>query len=248
MAEWYATGKEGKDREEQFEEQRALLASRRGAFWFRLRQGEAAKLTLLDTPDFRFRLHSFKIGERDFPFTCISDIGPCPMCIAGVSVSSVLVGTCLNHNAYTAKNGKEYKNQKQLLVLKSTAKKVIDKLTKRQKGDLRFAVLEVERDKDQKSLRTGEIFEFVKKLSEEKVKGFAPTDVDAAEWIKPLDYATEFAPLSEAEMMKIMGGGTIVPTKSVGVSADEDPFGPDDETETETEEEDSTPSKVADLI
>ena len=157
------------------------------------------------------------------------------------------MGTCINHNSYVAKNGKEYKNQKQLLVLKSTAKKVIDKLTKRQKGDLRFAVLEVERDKDQKSLRTGEIFEFVKKLSEEKVKGFAPTDVDATEWIKPLDYATEFAPLTEAEMMKIMGGGTVVPTKSVGVSADEDPFG-DDEAEVETEEENMPPSKVADLI
>jgi len=245
---WFATGKDGMAKAEEYESNLSLIRNTKRSFWFRLKRGETCRITFLDNPEFFFKIHTVKVEDRYLPITCISDVETCPLCEAGNTPSYVRAGTIINHNEFRAKNGNVYKNQKQVIVFKSIAKKVIAKLAKNNNKTLQYAVVEVERTDAPKSLQSGDLFDFLKRLNAEKVKKFAPPDVDPDEWIKPFDYAEEFAPPSIEEMIKLAGGK--VPSKPP-IGAEDSMFDDDDDDEKASEEEapsDDTIKTSKDLV
>jgi len=207
---WYSTGEEGQKKAEEFEANLALIRNAKKSFWFRLKRGETAKVTFLDDPLFFFRLHTVKIGDRYVPVTCIDEQEKgidCPLCESGNYAGYVSAGTIINHNEFTSsKTGTTYKNQKQIIIFKGIARKTLIPRLLKKHGSLQYAVVDVERADAPKSLQSGDIFEFVKRLSVEKIKKFAPPDVNPDEWILPIDYSEEFKPLPIEELIKLAGG------------------------------------------
>ena len=80
-------------------------------------------------------------------FTCRKDFDECPLCDDGQTASYVCAYTVIDHSKFTDKQGRERKNEKKLLIVKST---VMPKIARRRQaldGDLTYACLQFHRDK-----------------------------------------------------------------------------------------------------
>ena len=204
-AAWFAKGEEGRAKAKQADEeakQRGEKAFRR----FRLEKDSSALITHLDTPDFFFYEHQLKLGPKTFRnVTCIRDSDNCPLDEQGLNPGYVLAGTVISHKPWKDKAGKIHKNQKQLIVYKGKARETILRKIEKNEGNIQYCVFEMSRGSSQTECATGEDMEFKKRLTAKEVKMLTPAGQDPNEFIKPFDYAEEFAPLTAKELRKIAG-------------------------------------------
>lgn len=224
---WFKTGEEGVKEAKKFDEDAArrraeamdenVMAKKR-RFW--LPPDKSAVITLLDSPSFFFREHQLYIGGSWQNYeTCLSDFDNCPLDEAGLKPSYVVACTIIDHTEFVLKRGPNagtlIKDQKRLLVCKSTARLKLLKQKERREGDLTYCQFEATRY-TAKECSTGEDFQYIKTLTLEEGKAFAPATlmgksgqqelVDPAEWIKPFNYPEVFKPKSADELCALIGG------------------------------------------
>lgn len=233
---WFSTSREDFSKKELEVRQKFNFNK---TFRFRLNSGDSGKITLLDDVGFYLAEHEVggKTGPREY-FTCTGEEGKCPFCEEGKVPSFVLVGTIINHSEYTTKKGVVLKNRKQLLVLKGKAKRAFEKLKDKHKGSMKYALLEADRDESQTSCATGESFDYLGKLSEEKLLKFVPEGVDAKDFLAPYNYEEILAPRDAQQQSSLSEEPT---ARSIGSSEEEDPFAD------LVEPEDSTEQEIKDL-
>jgi len=220
---WFYTGQEGWKKAKQSDEEAKARRDQQGTRRFYLKSDTSGRATFLDTPNFFVYEHNMKIGDNFHNyFTCRKDFGACPLCDAGVKSSMILVGTVINHTAYTNKENKEVNHVKQLFVAKSKAREHLQKAIERagEKG-LRFAMMECTRGSSPTECATGEDFFLKGYLSEEKLK--AARDKYGHEYdLKPFDYSKLFYPKTEAELRKLVGAGPPIGSEEEADSASAD--------------------------
>lgn len=217
---WYSV-----DREASLQKEQELLDRLNSdkIFRFRIKPGETATITFLDTPKptFYFAEHVVKSGNHFEFVTCVGETAACPLCAQGEVPSMALAGTIINHSDYTTKKGNVIKNRKQLIVLKGKAKRAFEKQIDKLKGNLAFAVFEADRDISPTSCATGETFEYKGRFSKEKFAKIVPEGMTLEEFVAPMDYETILAP-------KAMPTSNLVTKevtgRSIGSSPDEDPM------------------------
>jgi len=199
---WYQTGGEGEARAGQLREE---MQKDRGPRRFWLNVGKSAKVTFLDGAGFFVFEHNLKLDGRwgNF-FTCRKDFSECPVCDAGHKPSYVAVFTVIDHSQYEGKDGKVYKNQKKLLVLKSGVLPKVSRKRDQAGGDLTYSLMMFSRD-GQKEANTGEDVEFLKKLAKNDVLKLKPAGMSDEEWLKPYDYMQLFAPKTVEELRAVVG-------------------------------------------
>lgn len=226
-SDWFKVGKEGEAEAKKFDDEAARkraeamdvnVVAKKRRFW--LPPDKAALITFLDSPAFFLREHQLFIGGSWINYeSCLSDFDNCPLCEGGMKPSYVVAATVIDHTEFVLKRGPSagtlIKNQKRLIVFKSTARLKILKQKERHEGDLAFCQFEATRY-GPKECAVGEDFEYIKKLTLDEVKAFAPPTmigksglqeaVDPAEWIKPFNYPEVFKPKSADELRALVGG------------------------------------------
>lgn len=224
---WFRTGEEGVKEAKKFDEEAARrraeamdenVVAKKRRFW--LPPDKSAIFTMLDSPSFFYREHQLFIGGNWQNYeTCLSDFDNCPLDEAGMKPSYVVAASIIDHTEFVLKRGPNagtvIKNQKRLIVFKSTARLKILKQKERRDGDLTYCQFEATRY-TAKECSTSEDFQYIKTLTLEEVKAFAPTTmlgksgqqepVDPAEWIKPFNYAEVFKPKSADDLRALVGG------------------------------------------
>ena len=224
---WFKTGIEGEQEAEKFDKDAARrraeardenVVAKKRRFW--LPPDKSAIVTFLDSPSFFIREHQLHIGGSWQNYeTCLSDFDNCPLDEAGMKPSYVVAATIIDHTEFVLKKGPNagtlIKNQKRLIVFKSTARLKILKQKERKEGDLTYCQFEATRY-TAKECSTSEDFQYIKTLTLEEVKAFAPATmlgksgqqepVDPNEWIKPFDYPEVFKPKSADELRALVGG------------------------------------------
>lgn len=262
---WFAKGKEGAEKSKRLDEEAKVRRESQGPRRFWLENDSSAHFTLLDTPAFFCHEHNLKLGGKFHNyFTCIQEIDTCPICESGDNPSFVLVGTIINHKSFEGKDGKVYKNQKQLIVFKAKAKeKILRQIEK--KENLKFTIWEASRGSSSTECSTGEDFEYQGKWGEDKfepakLKAMVPDKTDVKEWLSPFNYEEIFAPKDADELRKVVGGSAPVGgkadlddlesdkgSKKGGKGDDDDPFfndGDGDGEKGKGEDDDEKPKKA----
>jgi hypothetical protein len=201
-AKWFQTGQKGEKRAEQIAEEQAKNSVTR--LW--LPVGKSALVTFLDSDGFYFYEHQLKInGSWRNWYTCLRDMSECPICDTGDRSSYVAAYTIIDHSKYTSKRtGKEIKNVKKLLILKSTVQAMWARRKEEVGGDLTQCVFKLFRDKAEHT-STGEDVQFKKKLEKEQILKFKPQGMSDEEWLAPFNYVEIFKPLSVDKLRKLTG-------------------------------------------
>lgn len=227
MSTWFKRGAEGKRESDKKDAEAKLKAKNRGKgrrFW--LKNDTSAKVTFLDNPDFFVSEHKLKIGN-DFNnfFTCLVDFDVCPLCESGNNPSYEIVGTVIDHSVYIGNDGKEYRDQKKLLVCKGIARQHLLKQIARNDDNLQFCHFEISRGSGDKECSTGEDINFEKRLNKKSITAYLKkawdkqgkqyTDEYIEEFLTPYNYEEVFKPYTQEELRKVVGGE--VP---IGSSAD----------------------------
>lgn len=226
-SDWFKTGSEGEAEAKKADIEAARrraeamdenVVAKKRRFW--LPPDKSALITFLDSPSFFLREHQLFIGGSWQNYeTCLSDFDNCPLDEAGMKPSYVVAATIIDHTEFVLKKGPNagtlIKNQKRLIVFKSTARVKILKQKERQEGDLTFCQFEATRYSP-KECSTSEDFQYVKTLTLDEIKVFAPATmigksgqqepVDPEEWIKPFDYPEVFKPKTADELRLLVGG------------------------------------------
>jgi len=202
---WYTTGKEGEAKAKEVEKMQGGGGNR---FW--IPAEKSAKMTFLDGEGFYMWEHNLKLrGKWNNFYTCLQDFSNCPLCDSGDKASHVCVFSIIDHTPYESKKYKRIvKNQKKLLVIKPKAlAKLKLKRDKKADGDLTLAAFEVTRT-DADAPNTGDDFEFLGRLTKEKLAKLIPAELSAEErkvWLDPFDYVTLFEPKNASILEKLVG-------------------------------------------
>lgn len=194
-------------KEAKAEQQRNFENSQNPRSWrFYMKKGTETKIVFLDDLLFPIKEHRFQAGGSFNNFeTCLQDIeGDCPLCDNSNKPYFAMASTIIDFTPFTRKDGTEVQASKRLIVVKSGG---AEKLLRRQKehGTLIGKVFKMYRSHDQKGEATGTDLELLKDADMEKLKQFAPKDIDPEEWIKPYDYEKLFAPKSPEELRQAIG-------------------------------------------
>lgn len=241
MSSWFKKGKEGRAESEKKDAQAKARQEARGPLRFWLKNETEAKITFLDSPDFYCSEHNLQLnGKWNNHFTCLGDFDVCPPCEQGDAPSYILVGTVIDHSVYIDDEGKEFRDQKKLLVTKGQARQnLLRQIDKR--GNLKFAHYTLARGKSKQECSTGETFEYEKVLTKESLVKYIKavwdkqnkkyTDKDIEEFLTPYDYEKVFAPKTSEELRKIVGG--VAP---VGSSEEVEAIGGSETTEVITDD------------
>ena len=206
MQRGYSAGDKAKEAEEQ---RRNSGKGKTRRHW--MRDGSETYLTFVDDDPAVFREHQFKLnGHWRNWFTCIQGIPhpetgkpqQCPACARGNKSYFAAAYTVIDHSEWTDRDGNNHKDERRLLVVKDEVYGLLSKQSGKRKG-LVGARFEVSRTGD-KSPNTGNVWDF-----EEKV--------DLGQYgdeATPVDYATEFAPLTAEVLAQVIGGQA--PSQSSG--------------------------------
>jgi hypothetical protein len=172
------------------------------AFRVRMEIGEERKVVILDAgePFFMYEHHyETTPGKWDGFDRCIRDSGDCPACRKlGREGYYVMMLTVIDMKPYKDKNGKIVKYSKKLLPVKHAMIPKFQRLYEKLKGNMRGAVLLLQRDND-KAPSTGNDHEYLKTYSEAKLKELAVA-VKNPDLIKPCDYDKAFPRPTEKEL------------------------------------------------
>lgn len=217
---WFKTGKDGRTRSKQVDEEAKARRAAAGIQRFWQENDSSGKVTFLDNPDFFLNEHNINIGGKWFNyFTCLKDFDTCPLCESGDKPSYAVVCSVIDHRKYTDSEGAERTNERKLLVARGKARQILLKrLEDKHEGDMVGCVYEIGRGTTKTEASTGEDFDFLqKKLTAKQLKSFIPKG-GKAEDIKPFDYEEVLAPKKASELRKLVGGET-----PVGSEEEEEP-------------------------
>jgi len=219
---WFQKGEQGAKRAAQVDAEAQARRKEGGPRRFWLDSDQSGKVTFLDTPQFFLHEHNLKLSGKFFNFfTCIKDVDVCPICESGDNPSYVLVGTVINHREYKDKDGNVHTNQKQLFVAKGRARQRLMKQIERREGNLRGAVFEMARGSSPTECSTGEDFEFIGRLTDEKMKLLIP-DGEKADWLEPFSYEELLKPKTVEELRAIVGQAPPVGAEKSNQAEDEE--------------------------
>jgi hypothetical protein len=205
---WYSTGLAGQQKFKEMEALRQITSKQNNVRRFKLKPGDKAKIIFLENPNTWLYEHSVNVEGRWENFTCTADRETCPLCQTGNKQSAILVTTIIDtRKSVSSKTGKEYKNQKALLVLKGKAiRAIMRQFLEGNKVDLTHYSMEIERDIDKQSVACGEFLTLGKKLSVQALEAAAKQqDIDPKEYLKPFDYFSILAPKEDRELQLIAG-------------------------------------------
>ena len=221
---WYKTGEEGRESSRAVDTQAKARAEASGTRRFWLEPDSSKKFTFLDNPEFFFWEHNLKLAGKWFNFfTCIKDFETCPICEDGNNSGYGLACTVIDHTKFQDTEGVWHQNEKRLVVFKGKARqRILTQMAKRD-GDLKYCVFETERSVGKTECSTGEVFDFLKRLTKKDVKRFIPKGSDE-KWLEPLDYEEEFAPKTAEELRGIIGGEVPVGAESGAKTQEDDTF------------------------
>lgn len=213
MSNWFSTGLAGMKKFKEMESLRAITANQSRVRRFRLKPGEKGKIIFLDHPSLWLQEHTVKVNGNFENYTCTDEIETCPLCMANVKRSPILVSTVIDCRKVTSeKTGKVYQFQKALYVAKGKAiRALMRQFLEANKVDLTHFAVEVERDTDPKSVSCGEFFTEDKKVAVSTLEKIAAKmcedPKDAKEYLKPYDYMSILAPLPSSDLRRIVGLG-----------------------------------------
>lgn len=213
MSNWFSTGLTGLKKFKEMESLRQITSSKSRVRRFRLKPGEKAKIIFLDHPSLWLQEHTLKVNGNWENYTCTDEIETCPLCMANTKRAPILVATIIDcRKVVSEKSGKVYQYQKALYVAKGKAiRALMRQYLDGNKVDLAGYAVDVERDTDTKSVSCGEFFTEDKRIpvaALEKIAAKVNEDPKAAkEYLKPFDYMTILAPLSNADLRRIAGLG-----------------------------------------
>lgn len=241
---WFYKGKAGIERSKQVDAEQKARRDQKGPMRFWLENETSAKITFLDSPEFFLPEHNLKLGGKYFNFyTCLGEKDTCPACEDGSNPSFVVVGSIINHRPWTDRDGNEHKLQKMLFVAKGKARERIVNQIKKRDGGLKWCVYEATRGSSQTECSTGEEFEYLGRLSKEKVKKLIP-DGEDKDFLEPFDYEKIFAPKDAGELRKILG--MEAPMGSSDSSDDPEPDDPEPDADVQSDDDDDL--SIDDLI
>lgn len=213
MSNWFSTGLAGMKKFKEMESLRQITSNQSRVRRFRLKPGEKAKIIFLDHPSLWLQEHTVKVNGNFENYTCTDEIETCPLCMANIKRSPILVSTIIDCRKVTSeKTGKVYQFQKALYVAKGKAiRALMRQYLEANKMDLTYYAIDVERDTDPKSVSCGEFFTDDKRIampSLEKIAAKVNEDPkDAKEYLKPFDYISVLAPLPNSDLRRIVGLG-----------------------------------------
>lgn len=260
MSNWFSTGFTGMKKFKEMESLRLITAGQTKTRRFKLKPGEKAKIIFLDHPSVWLFEHTYKVNGNYDQFTCTDEIETCPLCMANVKRAPILVATVIDcRKIKSEKTGKVYQFQKALFVAKGKAiRAMLRQYLEGSKLDLTNYALDVERDNDPKSVSCGEFFTEDKRVSVaslEKIAAKVNADPkDAKEYLKPFDYMSILAPLSDTDLRRIvglgdpLGGSASSELEGLGLDIEDlDKKEDSDEDELELDEEESTEKEPAEV-
>lgn len=210
---WMKTGKSAQElmaEEEQKQTEKQEQNNRMRRFY--MKEGETARLTfldgrlnedgVLDIP--MFREHQLYLNNSWNNFiTCTDDQEPCPVCEGGNESKLVGVLTVIDHRSYTsASNGKTYKDQRKLYVIKRNTFKLLQTRAAKQ-GGLAGCTFDVTRT-GPKEASVGNDFDFVEKRGKSQLITAYPTLKDE---LHAANYVEEFPYYTAAELREAGFGG-----------------------------------------
>lgn len=213
MSNWFTTGLAGMKKFKEMESLRQITSNQTKVRRFRLKPGEKAKIIFLDHPSVWLQEHTLRVNDNWENYTCTDEVETCPLCMSNVKKSPILVATIIDCRKVTSsKSGKVYQYQKVLYVAKGKAiRAMMRQFLEGNKLDLTHYAIDVERDTDPKSVSCGEFFTEDKKISVgtlEKIAAKVNEDPkEVKEYMKPYDYMTILAPLSNSDLRRIAGMG-----------------------------------------
>lgn len=178
---WYRQGKD---------EEMVIPPKRDYAPRFWLKKGESAFITFCDEDPILMYEHELKInGKFGNQTTCMKNIGEeCPLCENGYYAPNVAVFSIIDHREIQGKDNKVYKDEKRLLVAKSTSWAVIELKKKKLEGKgktMKGAMFEVTRTNKDKSPNVGDVFDYEEHVPDDFMD------------LSPLDYEKFLAPDAE---------------------------------------------------
>jgi hypothetical protein len=221
---WMKTGAASAQMAAQEQVAQQQQAESRGRTWrFSIKEGEDAKITFVDgelSPDGlllppRYYEHHIQIGGKwgNF-FVCPEKTQPemgykCPLCEAGDRAALVALFTVIDHRTYQAKNGKEYTNQRRLLVAKTITMEVLTKIAAK-RGGLAGCTFDVSRT-GENSAAVGSMFDFSEKNDVEFLRQQFTMEVEDPKtkqktvqtYFVPVDYEQEIVFHTPEEMLKM---------------------------------------------
>lgn len=231
MGTWYETGYDGMEAEKRAREQR-----RNSPWRFFLKVGQSQNIVFLDdftkvrevelpgsgevvkqpVVPFCFNEHNLTVdGDWKNWFTCLAKIDPpCPICSAGHYKYYVGMYTVMAE--WVDKDGVKHWS-KRILAAKVEAIELIrsksqalQKTGQLNDGQLRYCQFYVGRT-NERSVVTGNDYNFVKRLSADEVKALLPAPQQGQEplTIDPYPYPKLFAPQPKAELEKLLKSGRV---------------------------------------
>ena len=209
---WARTGAAAQQEAEKHEKEQKAKAEQNRKMWrFGLKEGMEGRITFIDgfltesgmLDYFQFYEHHLMLnGSWGHFYTCIKDIEPCPICLAGDSNSLVSAFTVIDHSEYKSKKGVVYKDTPKLFIAKPTTVKQLQILGGK-RGGLAGCTFDVVRSGD-KSPSVGSMFDFIEKTEIEVLKQkYSRVDPETKKKIcffVPADYMKECAPCSAEEI------------------------------------------------
>lgn len=204
---WLLTGQAGERKAQEIKAQRDATFGPRRVY---LKNSASANLVFLDNDGAFFWEHQLKIdGNWMNWFTCLRDFKNCEICSRTDSKRYYAAAySVINLTGYTKKDGTHVPAQKELLIVKSGQ---FDKMALKRTsagGDLTMGLFKFTKLGAPKEPSIGSEWEFLKKVSPSALEKYKPADISLEDWLKPFDYAKEFAPKSDEAICKIFGWST----------------------------------------
>jgi|WetSurSiteA1Bulk_404760.scaffolds.fasta_scaffold29574_1 hypothetical protein len=214
---WLKKGNESAQAMAQDEQEISARKNRTRRFWVK-EGGEEKRITFVDgnlTKEGNLDIvttyeHQLLRNGRwdNFHICTMKTDGACPICEDGDTPAFIGALTIINHTPYTAKNGKIYKDQRELFVCKRDTIKLLTAIAVK-RGGLAGCTFDVVRVGD-KAARVGSQFDFVEKLPLAALRGkytYKTQEGKVLSLFTPLKYEEELAYLSPTEL-RGMGFGT----------------------------------------
>lgn len=162
-------------------------------FW--LPRGSKRRILFVDENPFRFWEHNYyteELGWRNYE-VCTLPLGKCAFCEMNISKSYVGFLTIIDLDGWTDRSGRSHKNEKLLIPLKTEGLEILK--IKKEKYGLARCIYEVYRLDTENSKASGDSFEFLEKVDDEKLKELLNVkDEDFQKLLVPFNYEELFKP------------------------------------------------------
>lgn len=172
---------------------------------YSVKQGERGSFVFLDDAPYVIREHSYyKDGNWYNFFTCISHLDTCPACEADMYASLTGFFTVVDTTGFTGRDGKVFKNWKQIMAVKKDQLQIFRERAKDRGGLLGWGV-KTFRAKGKTTPAIGSDFDFVRKI--ENLSTFFADELESGVWsngLDPYNYEEIFRELLREQVQRLV--------------------------------------------